>query len=148
MNGAQCVPTGAQGSELSSWSTSVISAQDLLKVESKWANQIFCSKYFSLEGSGRFWNLPVVAVTQGSSLKQFSGEQLHELSQKIAKSICHFANTYIFNPGLYTLVPKVLNHCTTDWNCSSQHNQTHWEWGYFSNIWFYFILSLCAGTLL
>lgn len=40
------VPAGAQGSELSSWSTSVISAQHLLEVESKWANLIFCSKYF------------------------------------------------------------------------------------------------------
>lgn len=43
---------------------------------------------FSLLGSGRFWNLPIVAVTQGSSLKQFSGEQLHEWRQKIANSIC------------------------------------------------------------
>lgn len=125
-NVSPCVPSGPQGSELSSWGTSVISAQDLLKVKSKWSNPIFCSKYFSLGGSGRFWNVPVVAVTQGSSLNQFSGEQLQELSQKIANSICQSLCQYshFLTQGFTLWCPKC---CTTDWNCSSQHDQTHWN---------------------
>lgn len=46
-NVSPCVSAEPLGSELYSWSTSMISAQDLVKVESKWANLIFRNKYFS-----------------------------------------------------------------------------------------------------
>lgn len=55
-----------------------------------------------------------------------------------------------FNLGLCTLVSKALHRYATEWNCSSQHDQAHWEWViyiYVIILWFYFMLCRCERSL-